>query len=210
MDEQRLYRIVDFILNLAESQELDVIRAAIRRREEDQGGQGMRMAPQTLSGNIRNMAQDMAAQVKGQIGVSKDQIRDTVRQFVQELIEKEAPNLDPKQIQGLLDKWVPGEEENKKSARSQRGTPSSSLPGDAIVTMVQQFVSFSTGSLTVSEEANLKKAIPNWQRTYWERFPGTIRKLVALFLKGIIGEVEFWSGVYDELGINPADQTSPS
>ena len=89
MDEQRLYRIIDYILNSADSQELDVIRAALRRREEHEGGQGMRIAPQSLGGNIRNMATDMAAQVSDQIGVNKDQIRKSVRGFVQELIEKE-------------------------------------------------------------------------------------------------------------------------
>ena len=209
MDEQRLYRIIDFILNNAESQELDVIRAALRRREEHEGGQGLRIAPQSLAGNIRNMATDMAAQVSGQIGVNKDQIRKSVRGFVQELIEREAPNLDRKQVQELMDEWVPDGDLAARRQQQER-EKSSSLPADVLLTMIQQFISFSTGSLTVSEEAGLKKAMPNWQRTYWQRFPRTIRKLAGLFLKGIIGEGEFWSGVSDELGIDPRSSSSPS
>lgn len=207
MDEQRLYRIIDFILNQAEPRELDVIRAALRRREEDQVGPEMGAGPQSLSGNIGKMAQDMAAQVRDQIGASKDQIRDTVRQFVRELIKKEAPGLDEGQIQGLMDEWVPtgGIAAN---ANPQRDAKSQSLQPEVLLTMIQQFVSFSTGALTVSEEASLKEAIPDWQRKYWEQFSGTTRKMTTLFLKGVIGESEYWDGVYDELGLT--DPPSPS
>ena len=209
MDEKRLYRIVDFILNQADPQELDVVRAALRRREEGQGEQGTGRGPYTFAGKINDMARGMASQVSNQVGANSDQVRKMVLQFVQELIEKEAPELSREQIQELMDEWIPDQRAEPDSSQSD-DTATRSLPSDVLLTMIQHFVSFSTGAMTVSEEMTIKKAMPNWQKAYWGNFSGTIRKLIDLFLKGTIGEMEFWSGVYDELGIDPRSLSSPS
>lgn len=199
MDERRLYQIIDFILNHAQPHELDVIRAALRRREggdPSDDGTGA-----TFGQNIGKMAQDMASQVSEQIGASKEQIQNTVRGFVREMIEREAPELRSAQIEELLDQWVPGNGGAQKN-QSAQPSPGGELPADVALTMVRHFVAFSTGAMTMAEEKNLSDAMPDWQKRYWQHFSQIIRKLISLYVKGVMSEKDFWDGVYDELGMD--------
>lgn len=194
VDERKLYQIIDFILNHAESHELDVIRAALRRRE---GGDPVEGGA-SFGQEIGKMANDMAAKVRDQVGASESQIRDTVRGFVRDMIEREAPELRGAQVDELLDEWVPGPETRARK----KSSPGEGIPADVVLTMVRQFIAFSTGAMTVAEENSLKDAMPEWQNRYWSRFSPTMRKLISLFVKGIMSEHDFWAGVYDELGLD--------
>ena len=72
MDERKLYQLIDFILNEADSGELDVIRAALRKRE----GKGVSGEGADLGQRIGRMAKemvDLGPILKGQvIAVLKD------------------------------------------------------------------------------------------------------------------------------------------
>jgi hypothetical protein len=217
VDEKRLYHIIDFILNHAESSELEVIRAALRKRE---GGGPVEDAT-SFGKNIGKMANDMAAKVSEQVGVSQEQIRNTVRGFVRDMIRREAPELRETQIEELLDEWVPGKGGKSRRSESPAGDPAGhpagdpsgdkgKLPADVILTMVRQFAAFGTGSMTVAEENSLNAAMPDWQQRYWARFSQTTRKLITLFVKGVIPESDFWEGIYDELGLDASGAPSPS
>jgi hypothetical protein len=202
MDEQKLYNIIDFILNRAENSELEVIRAALRKREggdPSDDGSGA-----TFGQNIGKMASDMAAQVSGQVGASEEQIRNTVRGFVKDMIQREAPELREAQVADLLDEWVPG-----MGGKTRRKQPPAAkgkgLPSDVLLTMIGHFVAYSTGAMSVAEENSLSKAMPEWHRRYWENFSPVTRKLIKLFIKGITGEKDFWDGIYDELGLDVTD-----
>ena len=209
MDESKLYRIIDYILNHAQVHELDVIRAALRKREggdPSEDGSGA-----TFGQNIGKMASDMASKVNEQVGVSEEQIRNTVRGFVSDMLAREAPELRESQVQALLDEWVPGtggkpRRRQEASARSSQGQ----LAPDVLLTMVRQFAAFVTGALTVAEETALDKAMNGWQQKYWDRFSAVTRKLITLYVKGVMSERDFWDGVHDELGLDASGAPSES
>ena len=213
MDERRLYQIVNFILNEADSGELDVIRAALRRRE----GRGVSQGGEDLGQRVGRMAREMSEQVSGQVGVSQAQIRRTVRGFVKDMINREAPELREAQVDELLDRWVPDPGSGRRSERGagsgEEGSEEAAagaLPQDALLTMIRQFVAFATGQMTESEDAELSRAIPDWQNRYWARFSTVVQKLVDLYVRGIMSERDFWEGVYDELGYEANGSSSGS
>ena len=224
VDERKLYQIVHFILNEAESHELDLIRAALRKRE----GKGLAQDSPDFGKNIGRMMQDMARKVSGQIGASEEQIRNTVRGFAKDIIKREAPELREVQVEELLDKWVPDRQRARRKtgeaatdAESRPGGPpdqtagrrgagktGKALPHDLLLTMVRQFAAYSTGKMTVAEETELSATMLDWQNRYWEQFSGVIRKLVGLYVKGIVTERDFWDGIYDELGLDSTGSPS--
>ena len=210
-DESDLYEVVDFILNKADEGAIEVIRSALRRREEHGGSSG------AMGVDVRKLAHETAQGVSDQIGLSTGRIRTMVRDFVREMLQKQAPELAEEQIEALLEEWVTGKgnESTEDRAQNEVDPPQSgfeagskdrppqmgNLPPDAILTMVRQFIAYSTGGMTVSEEIELKRAMPDWHDRYWKSFPQVIRKLLSLFLKGAIGSGQFWIGVNEELGL---------
>ena len=74
--------------------------------------------------------------------------------------------------------------------------------------MVRQFTAFSTGKMTVAEENELSQAMQGWQNRYWERFSQIIRKLIELYVKGVMNEKDFWEGIYDALGMDATGSSS--
>ena len=209
LDEKKLYQIIDFILNHAEIHELDVIRAALRKREggdPSEDGSGA-----TFGQNISKMASDMASQVRDQVGVSEEQVRNTVRGFVSDMLSREAPELRASQVEELLDEWVPGiGGKPKRRQEAAGGSAEGRLPSDVLLTMIRQFAAFGTGAMTVAEETSLDKAMQGWQQKYWDRFSSVTHKLITLYVKGVMSERDFWDGVYDELGLDANGAPSES
>ncbi|MEW5817574.1 MAG: hypothetical protein AB1798_19515 [Spirochaetota bacterium] len=209
MDEERLYEVIDFILNQASDSEIEVIVAALKRRLKD-----------TLIGdgelNPGKMARTMASSVGRQVHATSDQIRKMVKDFVAELIKKNAPEISEKELQTLLETWVPDRrlkgslEKEGEIAGTRKDTPESpeadvvksnppALPKDVLLTMIRQFVSYSTGVMSVTEQAGLNEDIPDWKAKYWERFPYRIKKILSLYLKGQIDEQACWQRISSEL-----------
>jgi hypothetical protein len=204
VDDRKLYQIIDFILNKAESPELEVIRSALRKRE---GGDPSEEGT-TFGQKIGKMSRDMSQSVSGQVGVSEDQIRSTIRGFVTDMIRREAPELRETQVEELLDEWVPDPKTaGRKGSRPKSGA-GKALPPDALLTMIRQFVAHGTGKMTVAEETDLSAAVPGWQQRYWARFSQVTRKLISLYIKGIMAERDFWSGIYDEIGLDATGSSS--
>lgn len=183
----RVYEIVDFVLNEATDPEVEIIISAIKRRLEDAAHGVDKMNP-------KKMARNLGSQVTEDIGGSIEQIRSMVRGFVAEKIKQQAPEISDHDLEELLKAWVP--EPGKTEVRSEK----SSLPRDALVTMVEQFLRYSLGTMSATEQAQLGSEIPDWQEKYWREFPEPIRKVIALFLKGNIGEEEFWRQITPVIG----------
>ena len=204
MDDRKLYQIIDFILNKAESTELEVIRSALRRREGgDPSDEGT-----TFGQKIGKMAREMSESVSGQVGVSEGQIRKTIRGFVTDMIRREAPELRDTQVEELLDEWVPNPGTARRRGEGAKGGSGKTLPPDAMLTMIRQFVAYSTGKMSVDEETELSAAVQGWQNRYWDRFSQVARKLISLYVKGIINERDFWDGIYDEIGLDATGSPS--
>lgn len=107
MERDELYRLVDIILNHADRDELEVIRAALKRRDEDaearEGYGGLEVSPKQLAeGTARSIAEQMS--------YSRDTLRNMVKNFAVDIIRKEAPELSDAQVRELLHAWIPDPE----------------------------------------------------------------------------------------------------
>jgi hypothetical protein len=176
-----LYPVLDFILNKATDAEIEVLLNAVKRRYErvkEKGAMGISMG---------SVARETASRVRQQVGFSIDAVRDQVREYVTEIIRKNAPELGEDEIKLLLAEWVPRQDEMKETETR--------LPGDALINMVRQFIEFSTGSLTATEQISLAEAIPDWTTRYWKSFPAEVRRLIRLYLKGFIDLEACWNDI---------------
>ena len=110
MKGDRLYDVIQFILNEATEQELEVVRSALKRRIEGNRARG------AMGVNPERLARRTASSIREQLGLSLDQIRSTVADFAAETLKKQAPELTDDQIHELLDAWVPESEKSRGRA----------------------------------------------------------------------------------------------
>jgi hypothetical protein len=206
-----LYDMVDFILNHASENELEVLRAALKRRVEGEESGG------TAGVNPSSLARQIAASIRKQVGGSIEQIREMVRGFVEEIIRKDAPELPEAQVRTLLDSLMPGgpasapmemEPAASESAAVPAAAPGqrrSGLPPAALATMITQFIAYSTQSMSISEQMRLNDEIPGWHKKYWEAFSPRERQLISLFLKGEMDEAIFWQRIRTDIGLGAGE-----
>ncbi len=207
-----LYDIVDFILNQATENDLEVVRAALKRRIEGSRTRGpMGIDPARL-------ARESAARVREQFGVSMGRIRAMVKDYAAEILRKSAPELTEKQLGELLDTWVPGNEASS-AAQGRRQSPQGSAPGagasrrlpaEALVAMIARFISYGTETMSITEQIGLQNELPDWQKKYWGQFSPRVRQLISLYLNGQLDKATFWEHTRAELGIEPEPSPPPS
>ncbi len=172
---KRLFQMCEFILNEADFSELEAIQEALRRRNSSQSlGRPMGISP-------KRMAMDTASSIQEEVGYSMNSIHEMVKEFARDIIKKNAPELGDRQVDEMLDSWVP-----QPGSKPAEEPPA--MDRDALLTMIRQFLAFSTGTMSVDEQAALHAEMPEWQQRYWERFPKRIRAILTLFLKDQIGE----------------------
>ena len=174
MNRDRLYEILDFILNEADRSELDAVRMALERRLGGSAAKGH------LGIDPRGMAEETARSVADQVAWSADYVRSMVRDFAGDIIRKNAPELGDGDVETLLDSWL-----------SDAGPPERDLPPDLLKTMVKQFIAYSTGIMSASEQIQLNEEMPGWTERYWKNFPEAVRRLVSMFLTGKLEEERF-------------------
>jgi len=189
MERDELYTIVDAILNKASDADVEVIVEALKRRQQGGSGPtgGFNFSPERTAKQAANSIQE-------QISYSQESVREMVRGFAVDIIRQNAPELSEEQVNELLAEWIPDEEEKKR--RAQQVT----LPPDVLITMVQQFLSYSEGTMPASEQMELEHEIPEWYKTYWARFPLSVRDAISLYLKGRVDKENLWSQVTDAIG----------
>jgi hypothetical protein len=192
--EEPLYSVIEFILNRASSAELEVIAEAVKRRQRP--GKGL--------GGIdpRGMAENVAAKVKQQLGGMLD-VKSISRQIVTDLIRQKEPNISDRELEVLLDNWLPG----MAHARREPGQPAAPagqspeqaeerMAPDVLISMISQYVAARRGNLPQEEQDKLPK---NWQSRYWESFSDHIRGRIREHLSGRLTEVEFWDSIISSL-----------
>jgi len=189
--DEPLYTVIEFILNRASSAELEVIAEALKRRQSPGKGLGG-ISP-------RGMAENVAEKVKQQLGGMLD-VKAISRQIVTDLIRQKEPNISDKELEVLLDNWLPGTAGARKDA-AQRAEQSQEqaeerMAPDVLITMISQYVSARQGILPKEEQEKLPK---NWQSRYWESFPDKIRGRIREYFSGRLNEVGFWDSVISSL-----------
>jgi hypothetical protein len=189
--DEPLYSVIEFILNRASSAELEVIAEAVKRRQSPGKGLGG-ISP-------RGMAENVAAKVKEQLGGMLD-VRSISRQIVTDLIRQKEPNISDRELEVLLDNWLPGtaraRTEAAQQAEQNQEPDEARMAPDVLITMISQYVAARQDDLPQEEQDKLPK---NWQSRYWESFPDHIRGRIREHLSGRLSEVEFWDSIISSL-----------
>jgi hypothetical protein len=166
---------MDYILNRCDEQAIEAVAAAVvRRRRELAMFGGAANLP-----DAKKMARDLSAQINA--GASIEGMRETVRNMAVRIIRREAPELTDEQVAELTNAWIPG------GGRE--------LPAELLLEMVDQFVSFSTGSMGAAEDKKLRDEMGAWPDRYWKAFPGAVKLIVKDYLNGEINEKTYRSKV---------------
>ncbi len=164
--------IADFFEN-ASPEELHEFQSLIEKRKNKKSIFG--------SMNINGIASGFAERIKEQVGFTSENVTRMARDIVREMIYQYDPNITEEEAQILLKQWVPD--------RSNTGIK---IPGEAMASMVSQFVAYGRGELT---ESQLKDFPEGWTEKYWAVFPADLQKLVRGYIKDQIGKKEFWNAV---------------
>jgi len=193
MDRDQLYKVVDAILNQATEDDLEVIEAALQRRlgedEEGGGSSAFQFAP-------KKIAEESAHSISEQVSYSKSTVRNMIKNFAVDIIRKEAPELSDEQVRELLKAWIPDPESATPRAQHKK---ESNIPFDMMIAMIEQFIEYSEGRLSVRQQAQLRQEMGEWQEKYWKWFPPDIREALSLYLKGTIDKETFWLDVHKTL-----------
>ncbi|MDR0476067.1 MAG: hypothetical protein LBH43_20670 [Treponema sp.] len=182
MAKDELISVLDFILNRCNEAEIEAVAAAVVRRRRDITLFGSMPLPDPA-----RMAKELSSRLN--LEGSIEGLKKEVREYAVRIIKQEAPELSDMQIEELCSAWIP----EKPGAGKKKGRPSeqNSLPHDALIFMIDQFVSFSLGRMKAEEDNALRQAVGSWPEKYWKSFPQVARLLITDFLKGKIEEKEF-------------------
>ena len=195
MDE-KLYGIIEYILNVADPDDLVIIKAALEKRLTDK-----RPAP-VLGTNPAKLAAQSTSGINAQLESSKQMVKQMAAGFAADIIRQNAPELDEQQVQELLSEFLPESVGGKPSVgKSSSGALAQDLPAGMIIQMVQQFLDYSEDSMSPAEQIQMENEVPGWKEKYWRSFPGQVQKLVSLYLNGDIDRKRFDAHVYEVLGL---------
>jgi hypothetical protein len=113
-------------------------------------------------------------------------MRTQIREMMIRIIREHAPELTDSQMDELCRAWLP--DPNKDASKTK-------LPPDVLGSMIEQFISFSHGTMKKSTEENLRSEMGDWPQRYWNAFPAVVRALITDYLKNKITPDEFNSRI---------------
>ncbi len=188
MSRETLRSVLDYILNKADKDEFEAIVKACERRRRD-----LTLFASIGGVNPERAARNAAQAVEASMGASLEGIRAMIRDFVADIIRKNAPEVTEEQLEELLASYVPDP--------GTRKTVASALPPEALLRMVKDFTDYSLGLMPPSAQQALWERMPRWQEEYWAVFPGELKAFVKAFLESRMDAETFWSAVYSFLGL---------
>jgi hypothetical protein len=187
MTDPGLLQAIDYILNKSDVSTIEVLAEAVVKRRRD-------MSIFNAVGDMpdpKKMAKEITEKINAGIGTGIEGMRKSIQEMIVRIIREHAPELSESQIDELCNAWMPGTENAKNET----------LPADILLSMIEQFLSFSHGTMRKSEDEDLRKEIDAWPQRYWDAFPPVVRQLISDFLKDKITEKEFRSKTALALGI---------
>ena len=187
MADPELVQTLDYILNRCDAASIEVLAEAVVRRRRN-------LSVFNVVGGIpdpEELAKEISEKINAGTGGGIEAMRNSVREMAIRIIREHAPELSDSQIDELCQAWVGGGESEKEGA----------LPNDALLSMIEQFVSFSRGEMRKSVDEGLRKEMGAWPERYWNAFPSVIRQIITDFLKDRISEKDFKSKVKIALGL---------
>jgi len=188
MTDPGLLQALDYILNNSDESALDVLIEAVTRRKRD-----LNMF-NAISGmpDPQKTAKEITEKINANIGGSIEGMRKSVQEMIIRVLREHAPELNEKQINDLCRAWLPDTLGTNKNP---------AIPPDVLLSMIEQFVSFSSGEMNESVDNNLREEMGAWPQRYWNSFPPVIRQIITDYLKNKIIEKDFKSKILLALGI---------
>ena len=125
-------------------------------------------------------AKNIEKQINRSIEQSIEGVRRSIRSFAYDIITKEAPELNEKDKQKLLEAWIPSISRTYLTkSKCINGIPSSMM-----FEMARQFVKFGIGQMSKKEIEELEEHLgASWSERYWNNFPLEIKRLINDFIK---------------------------
>ena len=185
MAGEELIKTLDYILNRCDGQDIEAVAAAVVRRRRDIAFFGsMPVAP-----DPHRLAEELTSQLN--IGGNIENLKTSIRDYAIRIIRQQAPELTDAQVEELTKAWIP-----ERGGRRRKGQPlETDIPRDLLASMIEQFISFSMGSMEEEEDRALRNEMGPWPDKYWKAFPQVIRLLITDFLKGEMDEKDFNSRI---------------
>jgi len=180
--DPELVKALDYILNHSNEASIEVLAEAIVRRRRDL----MIFDAMGTTPDPRRMASEITQQISAGAGI--ETMKKSVREMMVRIIKENAPELSAEQIDELCKAWLP---DNSAAGKEKKET----LPRDVLVSMIDQFISFSRGNMNPSVDKNLRAQMGAWPQRYWDVFSPVIRSIITDFLKDKITEREFNSKI---------------
>jgi hypothetical protein len=181
MADPELIKVMDYILNRCDEASIEAVAAAVMRRKKELSMFGKSGLP-----DPKQFAKATAESLTSGGGMGIDMVRDTVKNMVTDMLHKEAPELTDEQINELLGAWM---SEASNEGKAKAGQPV--LASDVARLMVDQFIAFSTGSMSKDEDDELRSQLGAWPERYWQALPPVVRSVVTEYLNGSTTAVEF-------------------
>jgi len=181
MPDDGLLQALDYILNKSDAASIEVLAEAVVRRRRN-------MSVFNAMGGMpdpEKLANEITQRVNEGIGGGIESMRKSVQKMIIKILKEHAPELNEDQINELCEAWLP----------SSGGGKSEALRPDVLISMIEQFISFSNGTMTKSIDEGLRKEIGAWPQRYWKAFPPVIRQLISDYLKDKMTEKDFKSRI---------------
>jgi hypothetical protein len=181
MPDPGLLQALDYILNDSDEASIEVLAEAVVRRRRN-------MSIFSAIGDIpdpEKLANEITKRVNEGIGGGIDSMRKSVQTMIIKILKEHAPELNADQINELCEAWLPSEGSTGKGA----------LQPDVLISMIEQFISFSSGTMSKSVDKDLREEMGVWPQRYWKAFPPVIRQLISDYLKDKITEKDFKSKI---------------
>lgn len=192
MKDPELVKTLDYILNRSNEASIEVLAEAVVRRRRDltifaaSGGMSALSPP-----DPKRMAEKITEQINAGAGGGIETMKKSIREMMIKIIKENAPELSASQINELCQAWLP----QGAPAAAAETEKKDELPRDMLISMIEQFISFSLGAMKSSTDKNLRNEMGAWPEKYWNAFPAVIRSVITEFLKGKITEKEFNSKI---------------
>ncbi len=188
MADPELVRTLDYILNRCDKNAVEAIAAAVIRRKRD-----LALFGASKISNPHSWAKKTSQLIGDNAGFGLASVKRMVREAAAGMLRREAPELGEERINELLTEWVDGahQEGAKKNGSRQKAAKGKALDGSALALMVDQFVAYSRGELSETEDKRLREEMPDWPDRYWNSFTPALRDAISAFVKGKIDDTEY-------------------
>jgi hypothetical protein len=189
MTDPGLLQALDYILNKSDIASIDALAEAVVRRRRD-------LAIFNTVGNIpdpQRMTKEITEKINAGIGGGIESMKKSVQDMIMNILREHAPELDDKQRDELCQAWLPDGVGKKSSGGG--------IPSDVLLSMIEQFVSFSHGEMKASVDKSLREEMGAWTKRYWDNFPPVVQQIISDYLKNKTTEKDFKNQICIALGV---------